>query len=96
MTRRRLKVWLERGWVTAVYTEQGVQFSDLDMTRLQLICELQDEMSVDEDFVPTVLSLLDQVYGLRRELRRVMNAVAAQPEPVRSQIIDRMQETKSR
>jgi len=34
---------------------------------------------------------MDQIYGLRRELRRVLDVVDQQPEPERSRILDALQ-----
>jgi len=45
-------------------------------------------MAVAEDGVPAVLSLIDQVYGLRNELRRVGQAIEAQPDTVRKAIAE--------
>ena len=92
LSQTRLQMWVREGWVSAVAGEQGMAFADIDVARLQLICTLQDEMEVDADLLPTLLSLLDQVYGLRRDLRRMTRAVAAQPEEVRNRIL-RMLET---
>ncbi|HGG04831.1 MAG TPA: hypothetical protein ENK28_05180 [Aliiroseovarius sp.] len=87
LSQTRLQMWVREGWVSAVAGEQGMAFADIDVARLQLICTLQDEMEVDADLLPTLLSLLDQVYGLRRDLRRMTRAVAAQPEEVRNRIL---------
>jgi chaperone modulatory protein CbpM len=43
-------------------------------------------MEVTEDTIPVVLSLLDQVYELRAQLKAVLRAVEAQPEEVRRAI----------
>lgn len=37
--------------------------------------------------MPIVLSLMDQVYGLRQELRRLAQAVEAQPDAVKQAIL---------
>ena len=39
-----------------------------------------------EDALPLVLGLLDQVYDLRRQLRRMCDALAAQPDEVQNAI----------
>lgn len=44
-------------------------------------------MSLPSEAVPVVLSLLDQIHGLRRELRDLAGAVDAQPEDIRHAII---------
>ena len=45
-------------------------------------------MNVNEDAVPVVLSLLDQIYGLRREMRAILEAICEQPEHVQLRIRD--------
>ncbi len=87
LSKTRLQLWVREGWVSAATGEQGLAFADIDVARLQLICTLQDDMEVDADLLPTLLSLLDQVYGLRHDLRRMTRAVAAQPEDVRNRIL---------
>jgi chaperone modulatory protein CbpM len=46
-------------------------------------------MEVNDEVMPLILSLVDQVYGLRRELRRLALAVKEQPEDVRRAIAER-------
>ena len=86
----RLQSWVERGWVAAVFTEKGRIYGDIDIARLQLICTLRDEMEVDRDILPTMLKLLDQLYGLRQELRATWQAIAAEPEDIRQRIAGRL------
>ena len=58
----------------------------MDVARIRLVCELRGDLDVPEEAVPLVLSLLDQVHGLRREMRSLAKAVDAQPENVRAAI----------
>lgn len=85
---RRLRLWVRRGWVQPTRAGRGWAFSELDVARVRLIRELHEDLMVDADTVPVVLSLMDQVYGLRRELRCLAQAVAEQPEAVRSDILE--------
>jgi chaperone modulatory protein CbpM len=88
VTEIRLRTWVSRGWVSPTQTETGYVYSELDIARCDLIRQLRDDLEIDRETVPVVLSLLDQVYGLRRELRALMRAVERQPESVRRQILD--------
>ena len=47
-------------------------FSELDIARIRLILDLRATMDVEERSVSLVLSLLDQLYTTRRQLRRVL------------------------
>ncbi len=50
---------------------------------MRLIHDLRRGMDVGEDTIPLVLSLLDQVYELRAQLKALLRAVDAQPEEMR-------------
>ena len=91
LRRRELRAWVESGWVrpTRRAGDGGVVYTEIDCARVQLIHELRHHLRVDDEALPLVLSLLDQVYGLRRELRRLAAAIQAEPEAVRRSIIER-------
>jgi chaperone modulatory protein CbpM len=91
LTQVRLRTWISRGWIAPAQGQAGYVYSEIDIVRCDLIRQLRDEMEIDRETVPVVLSLLDQVYGLRRELRTVMRAIERQPEDVRRQILDALE-----
>ena len=62
-------------------------FQEIDVARVRLILDFRHTMAVPEEAMPLVLSLLDQVYTLRSQMRAVARAVETQPEPVRSAIM---------
>ena len=80
--------WVQRGWVRPHGSGDGVTFSDADVARVRLIAECRFDLEIDAEAMPVVLSLLDQVHGLRRELFALTRAVAAQPDTVRDGIVD--------
>ena len=82
--------WIASGWVQPAGAPENYLFGDADIARVRLIVELRYELSVEEETLPLVLSLLDQVYGLRRQLSALADAVSQQPDPVRRAIADRM------
>jgi chaperone modulatory protein CbpM len=51
---------------------------------------LRHELAVQEETMPLVLSLLDQLYALRGQMRAVARAVEAQDEAVRAAILAAM------
>lgn len=85
---RELRSWVRQGWVKPATGEQGPVFDDLDVARIRLVCDLRKDMSLSADAIPIVLSLLDQVHGLRRELRGLAEAVDLQPAATRQAIIE--------
>ena len=89
--RVELVAWVERGWV-APAGRRGAEplFSELDVARVCLICDLVHDLAVEEDTVPLVLSLLDQVYALRRQLHALTAAIRQQPDEVRRDLLARL------
>jgi chaperone modulatory protein CbpM len=87
--RVELTHWIEVGWVTPERRERDeLAFSDLDIARVCLICDLRRDLAVEEETMPLVLSLLDQVYTLRRQMKALAGALGQQPEDVRNAILD--------
>jgi chaperone modulatory protein CbpM len=86
VTVAELRVWCEAGWVAparpASPGEAGPVFDEIDIARVRLVCDLRDDLGLDEGAIPVVLSLVDQLYGLRRELRALARAVEQQPDEV--------------
>lgn len=90
LTLERLDAWVERGWVLPLCGEGGADFEEIDVARIALIRQLRDELEVNSEAMPIVLSLMDQVYSLRRDLRCYVEAVEEQPGAVRETIIARI------
>lgn len=66
-----LRRWITEGYVRPGAAEGELQFQEIDVERVRLILELRDEMQVNEEALPLVLSLLDQLYALRRRMKRL-------------------------
>ena len=66
--------WVARGWVLPRGTPPDWVFAEIDVARVRLIRDLRHDMGVEEETLPLVLSLLDQVYDLRRRLRAIAAA----------------------
>jgi chaperone modulatory protein CbpM len=87
VTQVELVTWVERGWVLPDTADTGMEFHEIDVARVSLIRDLRRDMDVGEDAIPLVLSLLDQVYELRRTLKSVLGALEHQPADVQSAIL---------
>jgi len=88
-----LTTWVEAGWLVPQRDETAEDFSETDLARACLIRDLQHDMGVNEDAVPIILDLIDQVHGLRRMLREVATAVCTQPEDMRQRIVAEIRST---
>jgi chaperone modulatory protein CbpM len=86
LDRRELMRWVENRWVLPERQERTWIFHEVDVARVELILEIRQEFAIDEEALPLVLGLLDQVYDLRRQLRRVCDALAAQPQEVQAAV----------
>ena len=87
--RVELSQWVELGWVAPEGTERDEPaFSDLDVARICLIGDLRHALAVEEETIPLVLSLLDQIYTLRRQMNALTGAIRRQPDEVRDAILD--------
>jgi len=89
-----LRLSVRRGWVrpsTSVSDDSGRQrrhlrFLEVDAARLRLIRELREDFDLDDETLPLVLSLMDQVYTLRTDIRHLTTAIGQQPEAVRRDV----------
>ncbi len=88
LTPDRLTEYLSVQIVIPVQSEKGLTYQDLDVARLELACELHEQYEMEAEALSMMLSLIDQMHGLRAELREVLNAVETQPEPVRETLIE--------
>jgi chaperone modulatory protein CbpM len=78
--------WIENAWVRPEGRPGAWAFHDIDVARIRLIVELRDHLEVNEAALPTVLSLVDQVYAMRRRLQRLNAALAEEPPELREML----------
>lgn len=92
LRREDLTRWIDSAWVRPTAGAPGQYlFGEIDVARVRLILELRDEMQVNEDALPVVLSLLDQLYALRRQTRQLAEALGqAAPDEVRADLLRRL------
>ncbi|MEQ9447009.1 MAG: chaperone modulator CbpM [Rhodospirillaceae bacterium] len=96
LTDSRLDRWVQEGWITPKSEKTQAVYNDLDVGRADLICYLLDELEIQDEAIPVILSLLDQVYSLRGELKTVGLAIGDQPKEIRSQISITIQNYKNK
>jgi chaperone modulatory protein CbpM len=88
---QEVRSWVAAGYVIPSEATEPLRFAEADAARVRLIAELRYELQVEEDSLALVLSLLDQVYGLRRQLTSLATAVSRQPDAVRRAIAEAME-----
>ena len=93
LARIDLERWIERAWVRPDGAPGSYAFREIDVARTRLIHELRAEMRVNDDAVPLVLSLMDQLYEERRRMRRLRDALDdALSEQARQTVLRRILE----
>ena len=81
-----------RKWVRPLEREGRFLFDEADRARVRLIAELRIDLEVQEDALPMILGLLDQLYALRRTLSDLRGAIAELPEETRALLEARLRE----
>jgi chaperone modulatory protein CbpM len=86
-----LTQWIEAAWVRARGGPGAWRFEEVDVARIRLIHTLRHELEIDEAAMPVVLSLLDQLYELRRKAARLNAALADLPAATRAAMLARLE-----
>lgn len=86
LTPARLAMFLDAELVMPVPAQDGRAFDRIDLARLELLCDLADSFDLDADALGVVISLIDQLHEARHRLRAVAEALAAEPEELRSRV----------
>jgi chaperone modulatory protein CbpM len=85
-----LQRWIDNAWVRPDGAPGEYRFHDIDIARLRLILQLRDDMGLDEAAMPVVLSLLDQLYETRRQIRHFYNVMETTlPPEIHAQLRER-------
>ncbi len=70
-----LDLWVEEEWLVPAGPATDPAFSEADLARAQLIRDLMHDLGVNQEGVGVILSLLDQVHGLRRAMTGLRQAL---------------------
>ncbi|HEV2336101.1 MAG TPA: hypothetical protein VGS13_11425 [Stellaceae bacterium] len=81
-----LQRWIENRWVLPDLADSQFRFHEVDIARVELILDIRREFAVDDEAMSLVLGLLDQLYSLRRQMRRLCDALESQPPDIRDAI----------
>jgi chaperone modulatory protein CbpM len=90
MTVARLRAFVAADCLAPAERDGRLAFAEADLARARLLAELLQDFDLDEDAAALVISLIDQIHGLRRQLRRLGEAVAAEPDEVRARVRARL------
>ena len=76
VTPAELEDWIARAWIRPDGEPGRYVFQPIDEARVRLILELRHDLRIDDEALPLVLSLLDQLYAERRHISRMRDAIA--------------------
>jgi chaperone modulatory protein CbpM len=72
-----IESWIEAGWLQPrEVAADGL--SQIDLARAQLIYELKSNLGVNDHGIPLILDLIDQLHGLRRAMRGLIDEKSRQ------------------
>ena len=90
VNRGELEQWIERSWVRPIRADRGWRFSDVDLARIEMICDLIHDLDIAPDAIDVILPLIDQVHALRRTVRDMSEAIDVLPADTRDAVLDRL------
>jgi chaperone modulatory protein CbpM len=88
----RLARWVEAGWLLPPAQDRAQGSSAVDRARAELIHDLID-LGINDEAIPVILALIDQLHGMRRAMRELSSTIAAQPDATRHRIAAGLSET---
>ncbi len=88
-----IEEWIEFGWLKPVKKKQTYYFEEIDIARIHLIYDLQHRMMIENEVMPIILSLMDQLYGTRAKLNKLVKAIEKQPEQARKEILSSLSDS---
>jgi len=86
LTRDRLIAFVAAEVVIPLHTDAGPVFRHMDIARLRLLCELSEDLDLDDAALAVVMSLIDQLHDARATLRSIARALAREPADLRARI----------
>lgn len=90
LTVTRLRAFVASRCLAPTEHEGRLAFGEADLARARLLAELAADFDLDEEAAALVVSLLDQIHGLRRRLRLLGEALTEEPEEVRARLRRRL------
>ncbi len=95
LTRTQLVAFVEAEIVVPVQSPEGPVFRAMDLARLELLCDLAEQYRWETEALGVVMSLVDQLHGVRAELRTVLEVVGTLPEEEREEILTRLMQERA-
>jgi len=88
LTRSQLFRFVEAEFVRPERDGDGFVFTRVDIARLELLCDLSQDLELDDTALDVILSLIDQLHAAKQEIEAMRRAIAALPEDLRASLAD--------
>lgn len=72
-----LEAFIAEEWLTPGHDAGGEEFTEADVARARLICDLRTDIGANDEAVSVILHLIDQLHGLRSALHEVLRRQGA-------------------
>lgn len=92
LTHQQLARFIEGALIKPQRAQEGYVFLPVDISRLELLCDLALDLELDETALGIIVSLLDQLHVARSELALLARAVEVQPPEVQAHLITAFQQ----
>ena len=86
LTRVQLVRFVESDFIKPQRQNDGYVFSAIDIARLELLCDLSEDLGLDETAIGIVISLIDQLHAARQDLAAIAQVIDALPVDLRNRI----------
>ena len=74
-----VELWVNAGWLAPGGVSGEWTFTEIDLARTRLIQDLAEDLGVNDEGIPIILGLIDQLHGLRRALGEMLLVLRAGP-----------------
>jgi chaperone modulatory protein CbpM len=88
--REELALWIERRWVMPLAANGDFLFNEADLARVRMIAEFRSDLALDDEALPAVLGLVDQLHATRRRFRQLVQIICELPEEQCEAILRRL------
>jgi len=84
--RATVERYIAHEWLRPVAHKAGWYFEEIDIARIELVYHLTQDIQVNDHGMDVVLSLLDQLYGIRAHAQKLNQAITQQSPQVQAEI----------
>jgi chaperone modulatory protein CbpM len=86
-----LTAWIAEEWLVPHSAAAEPEFTEVDVARAELIRDLKEDLDVNDAGIGVILSLVDQVHGLRRTLAELLRDMRERPGELRTRPRDALE-----